>query len=172
MKRWVKILLIVLAIIVTLVVLLTASLAVLASKIIENQYESRSEKLRTAGAYTSDTVSFRFTQIPDTARATEIYQYFRLDTLLSPTASTWENAMRLARLVSDNVPHDNPPLTDEEWPQIYTAIGLWEHNQKRPGLNCRQHSIMLYEMLTAAGITNRFVTCFPEDSTDQDCHAW
>lgn len=170
MKKFLKIVGLLLLIIIALFVVLIVVKVYLELQQKLKQEKIRVEKLRNAGPYMADTVQFRFAQIPDSARAAEVYRYFRLDTLLSPTATTWENATRLARLVADNVPHDNPPKTDEGWPQVHTAIGYWKHNQKRRGLNCRHHSIMLYELLTASGIKARFVTCLPEDSTDGDCH--
>lgn len=170
MKKFLKIVGLLLLIIIALFVVLIVVKVYLELQQKLKQEKICVEKLRNAGPYEADTVQFHIAQIPDSARAAEVYRYFRLDTLLSPTATTWENATRLARLVADNVPHDNPPKTDEGWPQVHTAIGYWKHNQKRRGLNCRHHSIMLYEMLTAAGIKARFVTCLPEDSTDRDCH--
>lgn len=170
MKKFLKIVGLLLLIIIALFVVLRVTKYFIYRHQELKQETIRVEKLRSAGPYAADTVQFRFAQIPDSARAAEVYNYFRLDTLLSPTATTWENATRLARLVADNVPHDNPPKTDEGWPQVHTAIGYWKHNQKRRGLNCRHHSIMLYELLTASGIKARFVTCLPEDSTDGDCH--
>ena len=51
------------------------------------------------------------------------------------------------------------------------AITLWEYTKNiEPAFNCRLHSILTYELLQAAGIEARFITCMPEDSQDNDCH--
>ena len=51
------------------------------------------------------------------------------------------------------------------------CIDLYKWNLENPkGFNCRMHSIMLNELLLAAGIESRFVTCLPEDTDDPDCH--
>lgn len=160
---------------IAIALLIALGLLLVVGRVLINHYKTKSwrdnnyQTLRSTAPYAPDTTNFHFTQITDTVRATEVYNYFRLDTLLSPTASTWDNAMRMARMIARAVPHHNNPIGENK-PQVLTSIGLWEHNQKRPGLNCRQHSIMLYEMLTAAGIKARYVTCLPEDSTDRDCH--
>ena len=39
-----------------------------------------------------------------------------------------------------------------------------------PGFNCRMHAILNYELMQAAGLTARYVTCLPQDKDDEDCH--
>ena len=58
------------------------------------------ELLRAAGPYAADTVQYRFTYKQDTVRAREIREYFRLDTLVNPAATTWDNARALAQFVA------------------------------------------------------------------------
>lgn len=104
----------------------------------------------------------------DSLRAQEIRAYFRLDTLVKPDASTWENTLAVAQFVSAHVPHINSCQIPREQ---RTAIGLWKYCQtENPALNCMYHALLLQELLQASGITNRYVRCLPADSTDTDCH--
>lgn len=131
------------------------------------QRRERVELLRSAGAYAADTTAYRFAYVQDTARAREIREYFRLDTILRPNATTWEQSLALARFVARNIPHANQKVQ----PETRNATALWEyHLAEEEAFNCRLHGIMLHELLLASGITNRFVTCLPADSLDNDCH--
>lgn len=133
----------------------------------ENLRQERIELLQAAAPYASDTVRFRFAYQQDTARAREIRTYFRLDTLLNPSATTWDNTLTMARFVADNIPHENQRVQ----PETRNAIALWEYTRSiEPAFNCRLHSILLHELLLASGIINRFVTCLPADPEDNDCH--
>lgn len=123
--------------------------------------------LRKAEPYRADKASFRFEYIQDTARRRLTREYFRLDTIDNPTAETWDRALALARFVARNIPHANQSIQ----PERRNAIDLWEYTRNvEPAFNCRLHSIMLHELLLACDITNRYVTCLPADSLDQDCH--
>lgn len=132
------------------------------------EQQKRVELLRQAGPYASDPAAdFHFTYRQDTARAREIRDFFRLDTLVNPAATTWDNALALARFVARNIPHENQKV----YPEVCNAISLWEYTRTvEPAFNCRLHSILLHELLLASDITNRFVTCLPADSLDTDCH--
>ena len=102
--------------------------------------QQRVELLRAAGPYAADTVQYRFTYIQDTVRAREIREYFRLDTLVNPAATTWDNARALAQFVARNIPHANQKVQ----PETRNAIGLWEYTRTvEPAFNCRLHSILL-----------------------------
>lgn len=125
------------------------------------------EILRKAEPYRADKASFRFEYIQDTARRRLTREYFRLDTIDNPTAETWDRTLALARFVARNIPHANQSVQ----PERRNAIDLWEYTRNvEPAFNCRLHSIMLHELLLACDITNRYVTCLPADSLDQDCH--
>lgn len=105
--------------------------------------------------------------IQDTARRRLTREYFRLDTIDNPTAETWDRTLALARFVARNIPHANQSVQ----PERRNAIDLWEYTRNvEPAFNCRLHSIMPHELLLACDITNRYVTCLPADSLDQDCH--
>ncbi len=132
------------------------------------QQRQRVELLREAGHYAAEPqADYRFTYIVDSVRAREIREYFRLDTLTDPAATTWENALALAKFVARNIPHANQQVQ----PQTRNSTALWEyHLDVEPAFNCRLHGILLHELLLAQGITNRFVTCLPADSLDNDCH--
>lgn len=127
----------------------------------------RVDLLRCAAAYRADTTQYRFAYRQDTVRAREIRDYFRLDTLVDPAASTWDNAVTLARFVAGNIPHNNQQIQ----PERRNAIALWEYSRTvEPAFNCRLHAIMMHELMLCAGIISRFVTCLPADSLDRDCH--
>ena len=123
--------------------------------------------LREAGSYKADTAEIEINHVPDIKRAEEIMEYFRLDTLYDASASTWEKTLAIGKFVASNIPHDN----QKEYPKYVNAIGLWEYTKTvAPAFNCRLHSILNYELLTAAGIKARYITCLPYDRNDNDCH--
>ena len=131
------------------------------------QNDTYIELLRKAEPYRADKAYFRFEYIQDTARRRLTREYFRLDTIDNPTAETWDRTLALARFVARNIPHANQSVQ----PERRNAIDLWEYTRNvEPAFNCRLHSIMLHELLLACDITNRYVTCLPADSLDQDCH--
>ena len=123
--------------------------------------------LRTSGSYEKDTTAFEMKIIQDTVRAKEIRDYFQLDTLYAADADTWTKALAIGRFVASNVPHDN----QKKYPEHVNAIGLWEYTKNvAPAFNCRLHSILTFELMLAAGLDARYVTCLPEDKDDSDCH--
>ena len=123
--------------------------------------------LRTSGSYEKDTTAFEMKIIQDTVRAKEIRDYFQLDTLYAADADTWTKALAIGRFVASNVPHDN----QKKYPEHVNAIGLWEYTKNvAPAFNCRLHSILTFELMLAAGLDARYVTCLPEDKDDNDCH--
>lgn len=131
------------------------------------QKAQRVELLRAAAPFTADSVDYHFTYTLDSVRAREIRDYFRLDTLVDPAATTWDNTLKLAAFVARNIPHANQKV----YPEVCNATALWEYTRTvEPAFNCRLHSILLHELLLAEGIANRFVTCLPADSLDSDCH--
>lgn len=131
------------------------------------RYDEMVKLLREAGRYKADTADVEINYIPDIKRAEEIRDYFCLDTLYDAGASTWEKTLAIGRFVATNIPHDN----QKEYPEYVNAIGLWEYTKTvAPAFNCRLHSILTYELLTAAGIKARYITCLPYDRNDNDCH--
>lgn len=155
-----------------LVVCILLARYVFRDRLLEYRYELQLEEcvdlLRTAGPYrTEPAASYRFAYRQDSVRAREIRDYFRLDTLADPAASTWERSLATARFVAANIPHENQKI----YPERCDATGLWEYTRSVEGaFNCRLHAILLHELLLAQGVTNRFVTCLPADSLDWDCH--
>lgn len=130
-------------------------------------FDERVELLRTCGAYSTDSTFVDIAYVAYPERAKEIMDYFQLDTLYDAEASTWDKALAIGKFVAFNIPHDN----QKEYPEYVNAIGLWEYTKNvAPAFNCRLHSIMTFELLTAAGIKARFITCLPQDKNDQDCH--
>lgn len=132
-----------------------------------SQFDERVELLKASGAYASDTTNFEMTIVQNEARAKEIRDYFQLDTLYNNDASTWEKAVAIGKFVSSNIPHAN----QKKWPEHINAIGLWEYTKDvEPAFNCRLHSILTFELMLAADIKARYITCMPEDKDDMDCH--
>ena len=131
------------------------------------RYDKMVKLLREAGRYKADTADVEINYVPDSKRAEEIMEYFSLDTLYDAGASTWEKTLAIGKFVATNIPHDN----QKEYPKYVNAIGLWEYTKTvAPAFNCRLHSILTYELLTAAGIKARYITCLPYDRNDNDCH--
>ena len=134
-------------------------------------YEARLNEfvdlLRTAEPLGKDSTAFEMKILQDSARAKEIRDYFKLDSLYDADADTWTKALAIGQFVASNVPHDN----QEEWPEHVNAIGLWEYTKNvAPAFNCRLHSLLAFELFLAAGIDARYLTCLPEDKEDNDCH--
>lgn len=134
----------------------------------EIQHKERLKVLRSGGAYIdSPEVNVHFKYNQDSVQAAKLRDYFRLDTLINPESTTWENAVVLASFVASHIPHANQIIQ----PEARNAIALWKyHLEVEPAFNCRLHAIMLHELSLASGITNRFISCMPNDSTDRDCH--
>ena len=131
------------------------------------RYDEMVKLLREAGSYMADTANVEINYVPDIKRAEEIMEYFCLDSLYDACASTWEKTLAIGKFVATNIPHDN----QKEYPEYVNAIGLWEYTKTvAPAFNCRLHSILNYELLTAAGIKARYITCLPYDRNDNDCH--
>ncbi len=123
--------------------------------------------LKLSGPYRKDRIKFNIHPVIDSERAAEIREYFQLDTLYDETATTWEKSLAVARFVATNIPHANQTIQ----PEKRNAIYLWEYTKNtEPAFNCRLHSIMMFELLSAIGIEATYITCMPEDSNDSDCH--
>ena len=133
----------------------------------KGRFDEYLDLLRASGPFEKDTAAFEMTLIQDPARAEEIRDYFRLDTLYDADADSWTKALAIGKFVASNIPHDN----QDEWPKHVNAIGLWEYTKDvAPAFNCRLHSILSFELILAAGMDARYVTCLPEDEYDSDCH--
>ena len=131
------------------------------------RYDEMVKLLCEAGSYKADTAKIEINHVPYPERAEEIMDYFCLDTLYDADASTWEKTLAIGEFVANNIPHDN----QKEYPKYVNAIGLWEYTKTvAPAFNCRLHSILTFELLTAAGIKARYITCLPYDRNDNDCH--
>ena len=123
--------------------------------------------LRESGPLEKDAAVFEMEILQDTVRAKEIRDYFQLEKMYAADADTWAKALAIGQFVASNIPHDN----QEEWPEQVNAIGLWEYTKNvAPAFNCRLHSILAFELMLAAGLDARYVTCLPEDENDNDCH--
>ena len=133
----------------------------------KKQLAKRVKLLQQAGDYGADTVAFHIHSVQDSTRAQEIRAYFNTDSIVGNVATTWDKTVALARFVATHIPHANQKVM----PEKRNAIALWEYTKTvEPAFNCRLHSIMLFELLSAAGINATYITCMPKDSTDTDCH--
>ncbi len=108
----------------------------LAERLYDIQYRERVALLRDGGEYAPDTLSYRFRYLQDTADARRIREYFRLDTLTGPAAATWDRALALARFVARNIPHAN----QQNYPQVCTAVGLWEYTRTVGSSSCMRRA--------------------------------
>lgn len=127
----------------------------------------RVELLQNAGNYAPDTITFNIHSLQDSIKAQEIKEYFNIDSIVANSSTTWERSLALAKFVAIHIPHANQKVM----PEKRNAIALWEYTKNiEPAFNCRLHSILLFELLTAADISATFITCMPKDSTDSDCH--
>ena len=127
----------------------------------------RVDLLRQANSYKTDTLHFNIHSIPDSLKAQEIRVYFNLDSIIGNSSTTWDKTLRLAQFVAQNIPHAN----QAKEPEMRNAIALWKYTKNiEPAFNCRLHSILLFELLNASGISASYITCMPKDSTDNDCH--
>ncbi len=126
----------------------------------------RVDTLRAAGAFAPDTVDFVITILRDSVHAQEIRDYFQLDTLYQENDDVWTKSLAVGKFVA-RIPNEN----QKTYPQSVNAIGLWEYTKTvEPAFNCRLHSIMTFELLSAIGITARYVVCMPQNAEDIDCH--
>ena len=131
------------------------------------RYDEFVERLHSSGPYAKDTVSFEMKILQDSFRAQEIRDYFQLDKLYDADADTWTKALAISKFVASNIPHDNQEIE----PEHRNAIDLWEYTKDvAPAFNCRLHSILTFELMLAAGLDARFVTCMSGDKYDGDCH--
>lgn len=135
-------------------------------------HEKNIELLQQSGGYDTEPADFTYTDGVSAERTAQIQEYFLgkgldLASFGNNGRTVWENSVELAVWVADCIPHSNP----KDHPKVRNAIGLMEYAETHPkGFNCRMHAILLGELLTAAGIRNRFITCMPMDSKDNDCH--
>ena len=132
----------------------------------EAQLDKFVNRLRKAGPYEKDAVPFEMTIVQDSVRAKEIRDYFRLDTLYAADADTWTKALSIGKSVASSIPHANQHIQ----PEHRNAIDLWEYTKNiEPAFNCRLHGILTFELMLAAGLEARYVTCMPKKD-DDECH--
>ena len=133
----------------------------------QGRFNEYVDLLHASGPFQKDTVSFVMKIDQDSIRAKEIRDYFQLDNLYDADADTWTKALAIGKYVATNIPHDNQEIE----PEHRNAIDLWEYTKNvAPAFNCRLHSILTFELMLAAGLDARYVTCLPEDKNDNDCH--
>lgn len=128
-------------------------------------YRTRVKALKTAGRYSTDSVDFKISIVQNPERARKILEYFKME--WPEGTDTWTKATNIASFVARSIPHANQTVQ----PEHLNAIDLWEYTKNvEPAFNCRLHSILTFELMLAAGLTPKFVTCLPKDRNDDDCH--
>ena len=133
----------------------------------EVRFDEFVDLLRSSGPYEKDETSFEMKVLQDSARAKEIRDYFQLEQLYDADADTWTKALAIGQFVASNIPHANQEID----PEHRNAIDLWEYTKNtEPAFNCRLHSLLTFELLLAAGLDARYVTCMPGDENDTECH--
>ncbi len=139
---------------------------------IEKNHDRNLTLLKESNAYCEENESLPFCIQLDETRAEEIRTFFKEETSLdlysisNSEKTTWEKAYEIA-VFAASIPHNNQQIQ----PSNRDSITLWNYFKETPsGFNCRLHSILLSELLFAAGIQNRFITCLPADPDDPDCH--
>lgn len=128
--------------------------------------------LKESSTYCTEADPLPFCIQLDESRAEEIRVFFKenasldLYSIAVSEKTTWEKAYEIA-LFAATIPHDNQKIQ----PANRDSITLWKYSKEYPsGFNCRLHSIFLSELLFAAGIQNRFITCLSANPDDPDCH--
>ena len=131
------------------------------------------QKLQACKPYTNEPFPYKSGKLVNPLHSRMIRRYFKkgagldLDAIAASGLSTWEKVLKVSEFVSAHIPHDN----QKEPMKALNAFTLWQYAQRVPtGFNCRWHAILLSELLLSIRIKNRFVTCMPEDKSDQDCH--
>ena len=113
--------------------------------------------------FKADTVQYHFAVVQDSVRAQEISDFFNLDSLYRPDASTWEKALAISKFVATSIPHIDSGIL----PEHNNAIDLWKFTKEEgSGFNSRSHAILNYELMQAAGLTARFVMCMAQNDGD------
>lgn len=124
--------------------------------------------LKRAAEYTdepNDIISFTYAA-PNDSNLVRTRRYFNLDSIAG-SGDEVSKIKNLMYFVHEAVTHDGSSYN----PKKRDAISLYEICKKENrGINCRMMAIMLNELYLSMGWKSRYVTCFPADSTDVDCH--
>jgi len=126
------------------------------------------EKLKKAKDYnTSDnTVIPKFTyQSMDNPSLVKIRHDFNLDSVAG-SGNEISRILNLMHWVHNIVRHDG----NSDNPRLQNSADLIRVCKTGRGVNCRMMATILNECYLSMGIKSRFVTCFPKDTTDNDCH--
>lgn len=91
---------------------------------------------------------------------------FKLDSIAGQ-GNEIARIMEVMHWLHDLVPHDG----QHDNPVVRNAMSMVaECKRDHRGLNCRGLSTVLNECYLALGFKSRFLTCLPNDSTDNECH--
>ena len=125
--------------------------------------------LKKAGKYqTENTDSFpKFTyQSSDNYNLKNVRATLKLDSIAG-NSDEISKILNVLHWAHNTIRHDGNNNGNCE----FDAIDLYNyHKATGRGINCRRLAIFLNECYLSLGIPSRFITCFPNDSTDNDCH--
>jgi len=125
--------------------------------------------LQNAGGYEkSDTVGLPhfYYETPKNARLQDVKKYFKLDSIAG-NGDEISKILNLMYWIHNNITHDGSNYALAE----FNSIDLYHyHKATGKGINCRHLAIALNEMYLSMGFKSRYVTCFPKDENDNDCH--
>jgi tetratricopeptide (TPR) repeat protein len=133
-----------------------------------SEYNSYLGVLKRCGNYTKEEKplpNFSYSY-PNDTNLVKVRQYFNLDSI----AGSGDEISKIKNLmywVHNTIRHDG----SSDCPEIKNAISLSKVcKSENRGINCRMMAIMLNECYMAMGWKSRYITCMPQDSTDNDCH--
>jgi len=125
--------------------------------------------LQSAPAYNtaekSDFPGFTYQSATD-SNLTELRKAFDLDSVAGK-GNDISQIINLMEWVHYQVPHDGSKGNPKHRNALDLITECKKHNRT---LNCRGLAITLNEVYLAEGFRSRFVTCYPKDTLDNDCH--
>ena len=140
------------------------------SALTQIKYEkSKLSILKTAAKYDNNDKSYipKFAyQSSDNPNLVKIRKELKLDSIAG-TGSELSRILNLMHWLHYLIPHDGMNGN----PEVKNALNMIAVCKKEGrGLNCRGLAMVLNECYLSLGIKSRYVTCYPKDTTDPDCH--
>jgi len=125
--------------------------------------------LQNAGGYkqgnTDSLPKFTY-QSAENKNLQNVREYFKLDSIAG-NGDEISKILNLMYWIHNNITHDGSNFALAE----FNSIDLYHyHKATGKGINCRHLAISLNEMYLSMGFKSRYVTCFPKDENDNDCH--
>jgi len=127
------------------------------------------ETLKEASKYnlSEDRTIPKFTyQDKDNSNLVALRNGFRLDSIAGKGDEV-SKIINLLHWIHNLIPHDGQHAN----PEVKNAMNMIAVCKKdKRGLNCRGLATVLNECYLSLGFKSRFVTCFPKDHEDNECH--